>query len=84
MFLTLQSLNEWSNSTIVFASFVVRTYFVNIQDYSLNMQNRISFTNFQYLILSDNSFPLVLNPIRQKQPSRGPCKFAAYFQSTFS
>ena len=53
MFLTLQSLNEWSNSTIVFASFVVRTYFVNIQDYSLNMQNRISFTNFQYLILSD-------------------------------
>ena len=60
--ISMYSLNEWSNSTILFSYLMTQTGFINIGDYLSNMWNRISFTNCQYftnchyLHLSENSF----------------------------
>lgn len=57
--------NELSNGNIKFPSLMIQTNLINLQGYMLNMWNWISFINCYYLILWENSFPLVLNIFRK-------------------
>ena len=55
----------------IFLALCYKTYFINIEDYKLNMLNWTSFTNCECLILSENLFLIVLNAMGKFVSSSG-------------
>ena len=55
----------------IFLALCYKTFFINVQDCKLNILNWTSFTNCDYLILSENFFRIVLNAMRKFVLSSG-------------